>query len=45
MELRVTGLADISALDEEKDIATLRSIAGKVCGHSARGSGIGARAR
>jgi multidrug efflux pump subunit AcrB len=26
VELRVTGLADISALDEEKDIATLRSI-------------------
>jgi multidrug efflux pump subunit AcrB len=29
VELRVTGLADISALDEPKDIATLRSIAGK----------------
>ena len=30
VELRVTGLADVSALDEAKDIATLRSIAGKV---------------
>ena len=30
VELRVTGLADISALDEEKDIRTLRSIASKV---------------
>ena len=30
VELRVTGLADVSALEEAKDIATLRSIAGKV---------------
>jgi multidrug efflux pump subunit AcrB len=30
VELRVTGLADVSALDEAKDVATLRSIAGKV---------------
>ncbi len=30
VELRVTGLADVSALDEAKDIATLRSIADKV---------------
>ena len=30
VELRVTGLADISALDEAKDVATLRSIASQV---------------
>jgi multidrug efflux pump subunit AcrB len=30
VELRVAGLADINSLDEEKDIRTLRSIAGKV---------------
>jgi multidrug efflux pump subunit AcrB len=30
VELRVTGLADISALDEERDIKTLRSIATQV---------------
>jgi multidrug efflux pump subunit AcrB len=30
VELRVTGLADISALDEEKDIATLRTISSQV---------------
>jgi multidrug efflux pump subunit AcrB len=30
VELRVTGLADISALDEEKDIATLRTISAQV---------------
>jgi multidrug efflux pump subunit AcrB len=30
VELRVTGLADISALDEQKDIATLRSISSQV---------------
>jgi multidrug efflux pump subunit AcrB len=29
VELRVTGLADISALDEEKDIKTLRNIASR----------------
>ena len=32
VELRVTGLADINALDEEKDIRTLRSIASQVAG-------------
>jgi multidrug efflux pump subunit AcrB len=30
VELRVTGLADISALDEEKDVATLRTISSQV---------------
>jgi multidrug efflux pump subunit AcrB len=30
VELRVTGLADVSALDEEKDIATLRWISSQV---------------
>ncbi len=30
VELRVTGLADISALDEEKDIAQLRTISSQV---------------
>ena len=30
VELRVTGLADVNALDEARDIATLRQIAGKV---------------
>ena len=30
VELRVTGLADVNPLEEEKDIATLRSIASKV---------------
>jgi multidrug efflux pump subunit AcrB len=30
VELRVAGLADINSLDEEKDIRSLRSIAGKV---------------
>ena len=30
VELRITGLADISALDEQKDIATLRSISSQV---------------
>ena len=30
VELRVTGLADISALDEAKDVATLRSISSQV---------------
>ena len=37
VELRVTGLADINALDEEKDIRTLRSISSQVAGilHSA----------
>src|SRR6202453_1683482 len=30
VELRVTGLADISALDEAKDVATLRSISAQV---------------
>src|SRR6202008_1790487 len=30
VELRVTGVADISSLDEAKDIATLRSIADRV---------------
>ena len=29
VELRVTGLADVNSLEEEKDIRTLRSIAGK----------------
>ena len=37
VELRVTGLADINALDEEKNIRTLRWIASQVAGilHSA----------
>ncbi len=30
VELRVTGLADINSLEEEKDISTLRSIAARV---------------
>jgi multidrug efflux pump subunit AcrB len=30
VELRVTGFADVNPLEEEKDIANLRSIAGKV---------------
>jgi multidrug efflux pump subunit AcrB len=30
VELRITGLADISALNEQKDIATLRSISSQV---------------
>jgi multidrug efflux pump subunit AcrB len=30
VELRVTGLADINSLEEEKDIRTLRTIAGQV---------------
>src|SRR5580692_2767514 len=30
VELRVTGLADVNSLEEEKDIRTLRSIAGQV---------------
>lgn len=30
VELRVTGLADVNSLEEEKDIATLRSISTKV---------------
>jgi multidrug efflux pump subunit AcrB len=44
VELRVTGLADISSLDEEKDIKTLRSIAAKAS-DILRGVPVSARVR
>jgi multidrug efflux pump subunit AcrB len=44
VELRVTGLADINALDEEKDIRTLRSIASQVAA-ILQGAPVSARVR
>ena len=45
VELRVTGFADISALEEEKDIRTLRSICRPGDRNSSECSGIGTGSR